>query len=67
MTAELTCLNNVNYVPVSKHVLLRLNNIINALTRGGVPWSLGGVPVMVVVILMDGDDVVTMVGDTEDP
>ena len=50
----------VNYIII-------MNNVDTALTRGGVPWSLGGVPVMVVVILMDGDDVVTMVGDIDVP
>ena len=38
------------------------------LTLGGVPWSRGGVPVMVVDMTMAGeDDVVTIVGDTVVP
>lgn len=47
--------------------IIIMNNVDTALTRGGVARSLGGVPVMVVVILMDGDDVVTMVGDIDVP
>lgn len=33
------------------------------LTLGGVPWIRGGVPVIVVVTPMTGDDDVMMVGD----
>lgn len=42
-------------------VLLKLYK----LTWGGVPKSLGGVPVMTVVMPTEGEDVVTMVGETD--